>query len=173
MAVAPSIASSAPVVWYLDGVTFDDGATAIGSFTYDADGGGPYGTYANAAVEVIETNGDSFLYETVTAGGNFHEISFGGFPGTRGLFFDVLPLFIAPGVSDFDPYFSMEYLNLVTGTFYRHITSGLLTTTAPVATPEPSVAWLLFIVLVFVSRRSAIQRLSTMRGSHKYRGPIS
>lgn len=30
-------ASAVEVVWYLDGVTFDDGSTAEGSFTFDAD----------------------------------------------------------------------------------------------------------------------------------------
>jgi hypothetical protein len=36
MAGAPFAAHAAPVTWYLVDVTFEDGATAFGSFTYDA-----------------------------------------------------------------------------------------------------------------------------------------
>ena len=44
-------ASAVPINWHLQGVTFDDGGTASGSFTFDAAGGG----YSN--VNIVTTSG--------------------------------------------------------------------------------------------------------------------
>ena len=46
-------ANAAPVVWTLNGVTFDDGGTASGSFTYDAD------TNTFSAIAITTTAGST------------------------------------------------------------------------------------------------------------------
>jgi PEP-CTERM motif len=54
MLIASSLAVSAPVLWTLSNVTFDDGGIATGSFTFDAD------TNAYSSV-LITTSGGSVL----------------------------------------------------------------------------------------------------------------
>jgi hypothetical protein len=46
-------ANAVPVVWHLDGVTFSDGGTASGSFTYDAD------TNSYSAIAITTTAGSA------------------------------------------------------------------------------------------------------------------
>lgn len=53
-------AHATPVVWYLSGVTFDDGGTASGSFTYDAD------TTTYSAISISTTAGS-----TITTGNSY------------------------------------------------------------------------------------------------------
>jgi hypothetical protein len=61
--------SATPVTWYLKGITLDDGAAVVGSFTFDADAGtacslavAPCGTYSN--VNITTTGGGGLLAET-------------------------------------------------------------------------------------------------------------
>lgn len=49
--VVPLAGRMAPVVWTLSGVTFDDGGTASGTFTYDV------GTNSYSSVAITTTNG--------------------------------------------------------------------------------------------------------------------
>jgi hypothetical protein len=53
VALFSASANATPVVWYLSGVTYDDGGTASGSFTYDAD------TNTYSAISVSTTAGSS------------------------------------------------------------------------------------------------------------------
>jgi hypothetical protein len=50
----PSIASADGITWNLNGVTFDDGGTASGSFVYDAT------TNAYSSIDIITTTGTAF-----------------------------------------------------------------------------------------------------------------
>lgn len=138
-----SAIEASPITWYLDGVTFDDGSTAIGSFLFDASVG-TFGSYTDASIDVIEkSDGSVFHYSSNGFGqGNFHEVFFvgNGVPGPqpqRTLFFDLAPgLMFAAGVTTFDPFFSVEYLYSPSGAMTdRNIVAGSITTT-PV--PEPS-----------------------------------
>lgn len=56
--VGPMSANAVPLVWNLQGVTFDDGGTATGSFVYDAD------TLTYSAINIQTTGNLSFTYTT-------------------------------------------------------------------------------------------------------------
>jgi hypothetical protein len=56
-------AHAAPVLWTLTGVTFDDGATASGSFTYDAS----TNTYSGWSVSITAGTFPAITYDTVTS----------------------------------------------------------------------------------------------------------
>jgi len=67
-------ASAVPINWHLSGVTFDDGGTASGSFTFDASGAG----YSN--VHIVTTpggsrNGDTYIAVCATDVPSFDGIS--------------------------------------------------------------------------------------------------
>jgi hypothetical protein len=61
-------AFATPVTWYLSGVQFADGATASGSFVYDAD------TDTYSAVNITTTSGSSFagVHYLLTLGAGSH-----------------------------------------------------------------------------------------------------
>jgi hypothetical protein len=53
-------ANAVPVIWTLDGVTFEDGYTAEGSFVYDADLGFN-GTYSDISITTYSASGTNFV----------------------------------------------------------------------------------------------------------------
>lgn len=62
--LAGSMAANAtPIMWNLQGVTFDDGGTATGSFVYDAD------TSTYTAINIQTTGNLTFTYTTANLGG--------------------------------------------------------------------------------------------------------
>jgi hypothetical protein len=54
-------AKADPITWTLNNVTFNDGGTAVGSFTWDADIPGPTGTFDIMTTAGSDTSGYSYI----------------------------------------------------------------------------------------------------------------
>lgn len=68
-AVVFQVANATPITWTLSGATFDDGATAVGSFVYDAD------APLYSAINIV-TSGGTYPGATFTV----LDVPFGSFP---------------------------------------------------------------------------------------------
>jgi hypothetical protein len=143
-------ANADPIVWSLQGIRFDDSATATGSFTYDA----LTNTFTNWNI-------------SVTAGPNFTAYTYrpGVDSGFVGIHSDSQVDFVAFPPLTTGRYVRLTFLSSLTsvgGTIglktdhtdwecdncsvFRYITAGAVTTTAQV--PEPSSLMLVAVVLL-------------------------
>jgi hypothetical protein len=159
----PSIASADGITWTLSGVTFDDGATASGSFVFDAL------TNTYSAIDIITTAGSAF-------GGATYTGIDPGFPSTSGQLIVVTNPLLADltgtGVLelDFGPLTNLggtfpvvaegegtcDDAGCTSGTELRTITGGEVT--GVVATPEPSTLLLLVMGLAGLAGAAAAKR---------------
>jgi len=144
-------AQATPITWHLDGVTFSDGATASGSFVYDADTG------SGSLFNIVTTAGvlPAFTYDTSNSGlysNGFgpNAISFFANTGYRYFtlsFFDALTN--AGGTRAINFASSWDCDNCGT---YRRVTGGSVTSLAA-EVPEPATALLMLPMLGFLAAR--------------------
>jgi hypothetical protein len=134
-----------PIVWTLQDVTFDDGATATGNFTYDA------ATNKYSDWNILMSGGSSkfpgiyssSIYRS-SAHGDATDVAFSGGAIVVG---STLELQFSSPLSDMGGTIAVggdeQFYSFVPPQFYqRFITSGSVTT-APAAVPEPSTLVLL------------------------------
>jgi len=141
-------AQAIPITWHLDGVTFSDGATASGSFVYDADTG------SGSLFNIVTTAGvlPAFTYDVENSGlysNGFgpNAISFFTNTGYRYFtlsFFDALTN--AGGTRAINFASSWDCDNCGT---YRRVNAGSVSTRAS-EVPEPASALLLGTALVML-----------------------
>jgi hypothetical protein len=147
-------ATADPITWTLSGVTFSDGATASGSFVYNAD------TDTVSSVEITTTSGALFSGATYSGvdpgfGPSALQIvlvtnpSLADFTGTGAL---VLSFMSGSGLTDLGGTVALgggealcNNLGCTSGTLERPITGGDAISSSLVATPEPGSLFLLGI----------------------------
>jgi len=149
-------AQAAPITWTLNGVTFNDGATASGSFVYDAL------THAGSSFNISTTAGTLSAFTFDDANSGFYSGAGVG-PNNFMLFTDtgrryfnfsfVAPLTDAGGTYAISPSISYECANCSP---FRLITGGTVSAAASNVVPEPGTLALMLPALgalAFAARR--------------------
>ena len=135
-----SPANAALITWTLNGVTFDDGTEAVGSFDYDASVG-EFGTYANVDISVMAGVLPTYTYEDSNsfiglANANMVDFVDDALNSYLRLVFDA-PLDNSGGARSLVGDASYECSNC---SDFRYVTAGTVSA-SPV--PVPAAAWLL------------------------------
>jgi len=159
-------ASAAPVTWTLQGVTFNDGGTASGSFSYDA----VAGTYSS--INITTTAGTAFsgaTYLAVDPGNSSTSTVLRVVPnaGSANAGTAVLALFFSSALTSAGGTVALS-TGLDEGTCnttgctsamgLRSLTGGSVSTVPPSATPIPSSLSLLGVGLFFLAGWSYFRR---------------
>jgi PEP-CTERM motif len=143
-ALIASAANAAPVLWNVSNVIFNDGATASGSFTYDAD----IDIYSGWNIAVIGGSTPALPTYTYTSASGFLGIhsatatDFVSIPVVRYIRFNFASaLSNAGGATGLLPGTSFECDNCTTS---RLIVHGIVTSAAVATVPEPT-SWALML----------------------------
>ena len=161
-------AVAAPLTWQLDGVAFDDGITATGSFTYDAVNnvfsGGSISTGGGGGVPALSFN--NLIPQFSGDGLHFAVFESRGTVGAEEVaqLQLIVPLasLVSPGPAGLLPFSSSfnapSFRRWIDVGFaadsYSELTSGRLVLAGSAPMPIPSVLWLMLLFLPFLAHRT-------------------